>query len=234
MNQATRASFKAAAAEEANIEEVALFPIPDLVAFPGTVIPLHVFEPRYRKMVHDCVESGRKIGVCHTVKEIRPAKKQQSKDEALNQNQATYQPQAVFSAGPCEIKDLLDDGRIQASIDMVGRYRLIEEVQTLPYRVVRAERLEDCDAEEDYSEQTQHITALLIELLGRQGKELAKILTSDDWADQTSSEFSNRLFQYIRFDAPRMQKLLELTSVVERLDAIERLLNGEDLEDLVD
>ena len=28
-----------------------------------------------------------------------------------------------------------------------------------------------------------------------------------------------------------MQKLLELTSVVERLDAIERLLNGEDLED---
>jgi hypothetical protein len=31
-----------------------------------------------------------------------------------------------------------------------------------------------------------------------------------------------------------MQKLLELTSVVERLDAIERLLNGEDLEDLVD
>ena len=75
---------------------------------------------------------------------------------------------------------------------MVGRYRLIEEVQTLPYRVVRAERLEDCDGEEDYSEQTQHITALLIELLGRQEKELAKILTSDDWADQTSSEFSNR------------------------------------------
>ena len=67
MNQATRASFKAAAAEEANIEEVALFPIPDLVAFPGTVIPLHVFEPRYRKMVHDCVESGRKIGVCHKI-----------------------------------------------------------------------------------------------------------------------------------------------------------------------
>ena len=125
-------------------------------------------------MVHDCVESGRKIGVCHTVKEIRPAKKQQSKEEALNQNQATYQPQAVFSAGPCEIKDVLDDGRIQASIDMVGRYRLIEEVQTLPYRVVRAERLEDCDAEEDYSEQTQHITALLIELLGRQEKNWRK------------------------------------------------------------
>ena len=70
MKQATSATPKAAAAEETNIEEVALFPIPDLVAFPGTVIPLHVFEPRYRKMVHDCVESGRKIGVCHTVKEL--------------------------------------------------------------------------------------------------------------------------------------------------------------------
>ena len=81
MNQVTSASPRAAAAVETNVEEVALFPIPDLVAFPGTAIPLHVFEPRYRKMVHDCVESGRKIGVCHTVKEIRPAKKQQSKEK---------------------------------------------------------------------------------------------------------------------------------------------------------
>ena len=28
--------------------EVALFPIPNVVAFPGVVLPLHVFEPRYR------------------------------------------------------------------------------------------------------------------------------------------------------------------------------------------
>ena len=37
MNQATSALPKAVAAEETNVEEVALFPIPDLVAFPGTV-----------------------------------------------------------------------------------------------------------------------------------------------------------------------------------------------------
>ena len=30
---------------------IALFPIPDLVAFPGAMVPLHVFEPRYREML---------------------------------------------------------------------------------------------------------------------------------------------------------------------------------------
>jgi len=234
MNQASSTKLTLVADAVDQDVEIALFPIPDLVAFPGTVIPLHVFEPRYRKMVHDCSSSGRMVGICHTVKEIHAAKPKQTQEEALASNQATYVPQAIFSAGPCEIRDVLDDGRIHATVDMVGRYRMVEEVQTLPYRVVRAERLVDRDATEDYSERTQHITALLIELLGRQGKELAKILTSDDWIDQTSSEFSNRLFQYIRFDASRMQKILELTSVIERLEAIERLLSGEDLEDLVD
>ena len=48
--------------------EVALFPIPDVVAFPGMVLPLHVFEPRYRQLVHDCVQDDRLVAVSHTQK----------------------------------------------------------------------------------------------------------------------------------------------------------------------
>ena len=47
--------------------EVALFPIPSLVAFPGTIVPLHVFEPRYRQMINDCVRDQR----MRIVKEIQ-------------------------------------------------------------------------------------------------------------------------------------------------------------------
>ena len=32
-----------------------LFPLPGLVLFPGTVLPLHLFEPRYRTLIADCL-----------------------------------------------------------------------------------------------------------------------------------------------------------------------------------
>ena len=69
--------------------EVALFPIPSMVAFPGTVMPLHVFEPRYRQMVTDAVEQDRMIAVCHTKKEIRPARDGQTMQDALKNNRAS-------------------------------------------------------------------------------------------------------------------------------------------------
>lgn len=40
---------------------VPVFPLPDLVLFPRTVAPLHVFELRYRAMVRDCLEGERLI-----------------------------------------------------------------------------------------------------------------------------------------------------------------------------
>ena len=98
--------------------QVALFPIPSMVAFPGTVVPLHVFEPRYRQMVNDAVEQGRMIAVCHTKKEIRPAKEGQSMQDALTNNQATYQPCDVFSAGLCQVIDTTSDGRVYINISM--------------------------------------------------------------------------------------------------------------------
>ena len=83
MNQASSTKLTLVADAVDQDVEIALFPIPELVAFPGTVIPLHVFEPRYRKMVHDCSSSGRMIGICHTVKEIHAAKPKQTQEEAL-------------------------------------------------------------------------------------------------------------------------------------------------------
>ncbi|MBT6793443.1 MAG: ATP-dependent protease, partial [Gammaproteobacteria bacterium] len=107
------------------MQEIALFPIPDLVAFPGHEVPLHVFEPRYRKMVADSVAAERPIGVCHTRKQIRAAPQLKTTEEALSTNQATYLPYEIFSAGPCRIIETLDDGRIHAAIEMKARYRVV-------------------------------------------------------------------------------------------------------------
>ena len=44
--------------------EIAIFPIPNCVTFPGQIVSLHVFEPRYREMVEDCVKESRMLAVC--------------------------------------------------------------------------------------------------------------------------------------------------------------------------
>jgi len=42
---------------------VPLFPLPDLVLFPGQVQPLHIFEPRYRQMVRDLLDGSGELVV---------------------------------------------------------------------------------------------------------------------------------------------------------------------------
>lgn len=45
------------------IESVPMFPLPDVVFFPKTYLPLHVFEERYREMVQDCLDGPGRIAV---------------------------------------------------------------------------------------------------------------------------------------------------------------------------
>jgi uncharacterized protein len=43
--------------------EIPLFPLPNVVLFPGALLPLHIFEPRYRAMVADALDNDRLIGI---------------------------------------------------------------------------------------------------------------------------------------------------------------------------
>src|ERR1700674_5551819 len=43
--------------------EIPLFPLPNVVLFPAALLPLHIFEPRYRAMVSDALEGERLIGM---------------------------------------------------------------------------------------------------------------------------------------------------------------------------
>jgi len=208
------------------MQEVALFPIPELVAFPGHEIPLHVFEPRYRRMVADCVRVDRPIGVCHTKKQIRPAPQLTTTQEALQVNQATYQPYEVFSAGPCRILETLEDGRLHAAIEMSARYRVVSEVQTLPYKIVQAEALPDEDTDSEYPELQAEINERLLGLIGSEYQPLRDKLMATEWINQSSERFSFKIFQFLRFDADIMQQLLECCSIESRLQMIEALLEG--------
>ena len=46
------------------MQHLPLFPLP-LVLFPGATAPLHIFEPRYRRLVEDCLAADRPFGLVH-------------------------------------------------------------------------------------------------------------------------------------------------------------------------
>ena len=209
--------------------EVALFPIPSMVAFPGTVVPLHVFEPRYRQMVTDAVEQARMIAVCHTKKEIRPAKDGQTMQDALKNNQATYQPFDVFSAGACEIIDKTNDGRVYIHISMSKRLQLIHETQTLPYRIAACSELEDVSEivpDDELKQHQESITNSIVELIGRHNPSKLSEFDSDEWLELPPTEFSFKIFQLLRFEADIMQSILEETSKLERLKMVDSIIHS--------
>src|ERR1700680_1619029 len=45
------------------MERLRLFPL-NTVLFPGAVLSLHIFEPRYRQLIAECLEKGEAFGVC--------------------------------------------------------------------------------------------------------------------------------------------------------------------------
>ena len=214
---------------EQNLVDIALFPIPDMVAFPGAAVPLHVFEPRYRRMIHECVAGGRMIGVCHTRKTISAAPSQQSVEQALSSNQATYQPQPVFSAGECEIQDELEDGRMLVLIRMHGRYRLITEQQALPYRIALCEPVADDPIEDDQGEAAR-LKGLIIERMLELAQSADGSVPTADlrqrWQVLSPQDFSFQLFEFVRFDADLMQDILESTDPMARLRVIADVLQA--------
>ena len=210
-----------------NFFEVPLFPIPDLVAFPNTIMPLHVFEPRYRAMIEDSVEKDRMIGITNTKKRISTPRENQSIKEALTRNQATYEPSEVFSVGKVKVLEKTKDGRIYVNISLAHRVVLVEETQTLPYRICNCRLLEDERVESaSLVQHQQEILELMIAIMQREAPaELAKF-DQKAWTTLDPKKFSFEIFKIIRFDPDLMQSLLEMTDPEKRLILIKDTLFG--------
>lgn len=109
-----------------------LFPLPGVLLFPGSLLPLHVFEPRYRALVADCLREERPLSVC----QILPSEVQNAK--------ATPRLYPYAGVGIIAAHEKLADGRSNIVIQPVGRVRLdAERPSDTLYRVAEASLLED-------------------------------------------------------------------------------------------
>ena len=121
-----------------------LFPL-GIVALPTEVVPLHIFESRYKTMISECLESGSEFGIVWL------------SDEGLR---------PIGCA--CEISEVLErmeDGRMNILTRGTRPFRIVERQAELPYPAGEVEFLEEKREEPDRAalEEAQHIYADLVE-----------------------------------------------------------------------
>lgn len=208
--------------------EVALFPIPNCVAFPGTSFPLHVFEPRYREMVKRCVSDKLPMAITHTEAVISQAKPKQTVAEAMHSNQATYKPYTIFSAGQVELIDTLEDGRMMIDVHLTDRLYAVNEVQTLPYSVYECDVYEDKPITDQVLEEAEVLKEKLLNRLiamTAHSPDVNELLKSDLWQKKDVVKFSFELFGMVRMEGDIQQQILQCRSPVERLHIALQMLN---------
>ncbi len=114
--------------------DLPVFPLPQVVLFPGARLPLHIFEPRYRTMLKDCLGSHRAMAVSGFV----------DGKEADDEGPVSRPGLArVAGLGVVLEHEPLPDGRSNILLLGYARVLLHELPFRPPYRRARAEILED-------------------------------------------------------------------------------------------
>jgi Lon protease-like protein len=106
--------------------EIAIFPLPRVVLLPGEVLPLHVFEPRYRELVRDALDANRLIGV---VEYASGHEESEGKTTPVRQ---------IGCVGFIAEHEMLEDGRYLIWLIGLERFQIEEELfSDTAYRKVR-------------------------------------------------------------------------------------------------
>src|SRR5512135_2527783 len=109
----------------------AIFPLPNVVLFPGTYLPLHIFEPRYRAMTEAALAGDSVIGRVLL----------RAGSDAMEARAPIF---SIGCAGRIVEHRRLRDGRFQLLLYGVRRFRVVRELASnAPFREVDAELLPD-------------------------------------------------------------------------------------------
>lgn len=116
----------------AGLDELPLFPLPEGVLLPYELLPLHVFEPRYREMIADVLARGRPLAIA----QLAPGW------EEKYEERPAVEP--VFGVGLVTRSESLPDGRYNILVKGVLRVRLVRELPPRrAYREVQVVELRD-------------------------------------------------------------------------------------------
>src|SRR3954467_5128536 len=112
---------------------VPLFPLPNVVLFPRAVLPLHIFEERYKSMTADALRGNGVIAMAL----LKPGW------EKCYYGAPPIEP--VVCAGRILTHEKLPDGKYNFLLQGIARARVVREDRSRPYRVARLELLAEPD-----------------------------------------------------------------------------------------
>jgi uncharacterized protein len=194
---------------------VPMFPLPDITFFPHTLLPLHIFEARYRALVTDVLARDRRLCIA----QLRPG------------YEATYAGKpavrAVAGAGEIVKWERLGTGRYNILVKGDARVRIeAEHPSDTLYRIAVGRRLHEVGPRGDVTAARERIRTAcrrLLVLLKRPPDLL------DSALDDQPGAVTDRVAAAVIPESAMRQRLLETLDVEERLallgDALDALLD---------
>jgi Lon protease-like protein len=175
------------------IERFPLFPL-GLVLLPHELVPLHIFEERYRIMIGECLDQDSEFGIVWL------------SDEGLRDTGC--------AARVTDVIERFDDGRLNIMVEGTTPIRLLRRIEDMPYPAGDVELLADEDAEEPPNRDAAR----------RRYSELVAQVTGEAPADALLAELDAYGMAATLDVAPdAKQLLLELRSEHERLEQLEAI-----------
>jgi Lon protease-like protein len=178
-------------------DRLPLFPLP-LVALPGEYVPLHIFEPRYRTMIAECLESGAEFGIVWL------------SDDELKPIGCAVVIERVL--------ERLEDGRLNILARGTRPFELLERHDDLPYPAGTVAFLDDRpeQLDEGAARAARDVYAALV--LDATDKEPEP--------DRLAEMCAYDMAATVEFGLEAKQGLLELRSENARLRLLARLLRA--------
>lgn len=185
-----------------------LFPL-HVVLFPGRPLPLHLFEPRYRVMLADCLAADRRFGVV-----------------AIKAGREVGGDAEIFDVGTVaaiESVTELADGRCDIVTRGVQRFRVRGLLDGAPYLVGDVELLDEPPASTEDEQLASRLHELLVPYLADLGAP-AELL---DRLPAQPSALSWLAASAIQVEVPEQQRVLECESLTGRLVRVLQVLRRE-------
>ena len=180
------------------IEAFPLFPL-GLVLLPSEVVPLHIFEERYKQMIDECLEEEREFGIVWI------------SDDGLKS--------IGCSATVTQLLERMEDGRMNILAQGSAPFRLLRKIEDLPYPAGDIELLEeavDVDVDAEVADEARERYADLVD----------RVTDSRPSPEDLAGLSAYGMAATVDFPLNAKQTLLELRSEEERLRAIAELLGA--------
>lgn len=189
------------------VRELPLFPLPEVVLFPGRPLPLHIFEFRYRIMMNTILESDRRFGV-------------------LMWDPVQSKPAAVGCCAEIIHFQRLPDDRMKILTLGQQRFRVLEYVREKPYRVGLVEWIEDHPPEKDLRTLASEVEQLLKDVVRLSSKLTDQDMELPEDLPTLPRELSYWVASNLYGVASEQQALLEMQDTTTRLEREAEILTS--------